>query len=387
MSSATPSMEQSSAGTPVKTALVTGAEGFIGKHLIEALGRTPGFRVIACGRAAQPAELAAGLQAADVVFHLAGANRPADPAEFDVVNAGLTRAICATLKEIGRKPLLVFSSSIQAEMSNPYGLSKREAEKVLGQWAQDTGGSAVIFRLKNVFGKWCRPNYNSVTATFCHNVARGLPIEISDPERELDLVYVDDVVAHLLASASRPCQPGVVFAEVAPSHRVTLGTLAELIRAFRDSRRTLALPSFSDEFVRRLYATYLSHLEKHDFAYSLDQKSDPRGTLAEFIKQPHFGQLFVSRTLPGITRGNHYHHTKTEKFVVLSGEAAIRFRPILGGDVIEHRVSGQEFKVVDIPPGYAHSIENVGRTELVTLFWASEVFDPQKPDVYAQSVL
>lgn len=370
-----------------KIALVTGAEGFIGKHLIEALRRTQAFRTIAVVRATPPAELAAGLREADIVFHLAGANRPADPGEFATVNAGLTRTICTILREAGSTPQLVFSSSIQAELDNPYGRSKREAEAVLADWSQETGGSVVVFRFKNVFGKWCRPNYNSVTATFCHNIAHGLPIEISDPARDIDLVYIDDVIAHLVAAVSRPSQPGVVFAEVNPSHRVTLGAMAEVIRAFRESRRSLQLPSFSDEFTRRLYATYLSYLDSGNFAYSLEQKSDQRGTLAEFIKQQHFGQVFVSRTLPGITRGNHYHHTKTEKFLVLAGEAVIRFRPILRGDVIEYRVSGQEFKVVDIPPGYSHSIENVGGTELVTLFWASEIYDPQKPDVYAHNVL
>jgi UDP-2-acetamido-2,6-beta-L-arabino-hexul-4-ose reductase len=242
--------------------------------------------------------------------------------------------------------------------------------------------------LKNVFGKWCRPNYNSVTATFCFNIAHGLPIQITDSVRELDLVYIDDVVKGLLAVDDLPVSSGsTVYREIPHSHKTTLGELADLIQSFRRSRETLALPSMADEFTKRLYATYLSYLDGADFSYALEQRTDARGSLAEFIKQPHFGQVFVSRTHPGITRGNHYHHTKTEKFFVVEGEAIIRFRPILGGEVIEHCVSGAQFRVVDIPPGYAHSIENVGQTELVTLFWASEIFDPNRPDVYGQTVL
>ena len=372
----------------MKTVLVTGSKGFIGKHLVEALGRSGEFRVVEYDLGSTDADLKAGLAAADVVFHLAGVNRPKDPAEFAAGNTGFTEQICSTLAALGRAPLIVISSSIQAELDNPYGVSKREAEKVLGRWASSNGGRVLIFRLKNVFGKWCRPNYNSVTATFCHNIAHDLAIQISDPAREIELVYIDDVIEAFLASTSKPVAAGQLeFHEVAKFHKTTLGQMAELIRAFRLSRSSLELPSFADEFTRRLYATYLSYLDAAQFAYPLDQKSDIRGSLAEFIKQPHFGQVFVSRTMPGITRGNHYHHTKTEKFFVVSGEAIIRFRSIMGGEVIEHRVHGHEFKVVDIPPGYVHSIENVGTTELVTIFWASEVFDPAHPDCYFQNVI
>lgn len=266
-----------------------------------------------------------------------------------------------------------------------------------------------------MFGKWCRPNYNSVTATFCHNIAHDLPISISDPNRELDLVYIDDVVAAFIAVLEEKSEvrsqkaAAVEFREVPRSFKVTLGELAARIRSFRESRRTLVLPDFSDDFNRCLYATYLSYLDGPDFAYRLDQKTDPRGTLAEFVKSATAGQIFVSRTKPGVTRGNHYHHTKTEKFLVVEGEAVIRFRsvasqgqgakgeeerrtsnvehPGLNAEVIEHKVSGREFRVVDIPPGYTHSIENVGSGELVTLFWASEVFDPERPDTFPLNVL
>ncbi len=244
----------------------------------------------------------------------------------------------------------------------------------------------MVFRLTNVFGKWCRPNYNSVVATFAHNIARNLPISINDPVRELELVYIDDVVAAMLATIDAAPE-GVSEGKVSCVHRVTLGALANQLQVFHASRSTLVLPSFEVDFVKKLYATYLSYLEPDRFAYSLEQKTDQRGSLAEFLKSRQFGQLFVSRTKPGVTRGNHYHHTKTEKFLVVEGRAIVRFRHIEGGHVIEHAVSGSEFRVVDIPPGYTHSIENVGAGELVTLFWASEIFDPQRPDTVMMPVL
>lgn len=456
------------------TVLVTGAKGFIGRHLVEALGRRPNTKVIEYDLGTSDEALERGLREADVIFHLAGVNRPQDPAEFQAGNADFTAQLCARLTSlrppnsvpgspssappascsVPGSPLLVLSSSIQAALNNPYGVSKRQAEEAVAEWAKGQAARAIIFRLKNVFGKWCRPNYNSVTATFCHNIAHDLPITISDPDRELELVYIDDVVEAFMGvveelsgkgeepgavpSAAFPCllphsglplSPSLLpprtsplpltplpsvceLREVAKSYRVTLGDLAARIRSFRESRRSLVLPDFSDDFNRCLYATYLSYLDGPEFAYRLDQKTDPRGSLAEFVKSSGAGQIFVSRTKPGITRGNHYHHTKTEKFLVVEGEAVIRFRRVSGEQrarsgereaessklqapnsllppppIIEHRVSGHEFKVVDIPPGYTHSIENVGSGELVTLFWASEVFDPARPDTYFQNVL
>jgi len=379
--------------------LVTGALGFIGKHLTEALGRDAASEVIPFDLQLPAANLEHGLREADIIFHLAGVNRPETLAEFKTGNSDFTASLCSSLSALDRHPVFVFSSSIQAVLDNPYGLSKRDAEKAVERWAGSGGGRAVIFRLRNVFGKWCRPNYNSVTSTFCYNIAHGLPITLTDPKREMELVYIDDVVAaflkvlneELLAKdrnfacqslASDLCS----YREVPHCYKITVGELAEKIRAFRESRTSLQLPSLSDEFTRRLYATYLSYLDGPDFIYSLEQKSDLRGSLAEFIKQSDFGQVFVSRTKAGVTRGNHYHHTKTEKFLVVEGEAIIRFRHILEREIIEHRVSGKDFKVLDIPPGYAHSIENVGATELVTIFWASEVFDPLRPDAYAMTV-
>ena len=403
--------------------LITGSNGFIGRHLLEAMGREAGIFKVYCYERGSPAEdLNQSLAEADIIFHLAGVNRPKSTSDFKEGNVKLTGEICTILERLRRRPMVVFASSIQAQQDNPYGVSKREAEVTLEKWSEKTGGKVAIFRLKNVFGKWCRPNYNSVVATFCHNIAHDLPITISDESRELALVYIDDVINSFmeLLSEVSPGQAGEDmqavelaetagsnrFREVPRSFRATLGELAAQINAFRRSRTTLEIPLLSSDLNRFLYATYLSYLDGPDFSYNLAQRHDERGVLAEFVKSPSFGQVFVSRTKPGITRGNHYHHTKTEKFLVLEGEAVIRFRPIDiperksdGGKplvegplqpnsrIIEHRIFGTDFRVVDIPPGYTHSIENVGKSELVVLFWASEIFDPQRPDTLAATVI
>ena len=285
-------------------------------------------------------------------------------------------------------------------------------------YARETGARAIIYRLTNVFGKWSRPNYNTVVATFCYNIAHDLPITISDPNRVVRLIHIDDVVRAFVSELQKDRGPEgqkgsgpegrVLWRTVEPEYPVTLGRLAELIRSFRAMRQTLLTPDFSDPFVKKLYGMYLTYLDEDDFAYDLTQRCDERGCLAEFMKSPHFGQIFVSRTKPGVTRGNHFHHTKAEKFLVLEGEAVIRFRKIQSDrgqrsepqrsevrtaevrgqmpEVIEYRVSGKDFRVLDIPPGYTHNIENVGDTDVITLFWASEIFDPEAPDTYYEEV-
>jgi UDP-2-acetamido-2,6-beta-L-arabino-hexul-4-ose reductase len=260
-------------------------------------------------------------------------------------------------------------------------LSKKNAEKILLQFAAETGSCVRIYRLKNLFGKWGRPNYNSVTATFCHNIANDLPIDVSDPAREIDLTYVDDVVAAFLSEIDGSRSGAELITDV-PSYRICLGDLAGRIQAFHDMRDTLVAPDFSDWFNRALYATYLSYVPSAVLRHSLEIKADNRGSLAEFIKEKHFGQIFVSRTRPGITRGNHYHHTKVEKFFVVEGEGLIRMRAVEGGPIKEYLVKGSEYQVIDIPPGLTHSITNVGSSEMVTLFWSSELFDPDHPDTY-----
>lgn len=365
---------------------VTGAKGFMGRNLVAHLKRNEDLDILGFDVKNTEDELKAGLATADFVVHLAGVNRPESDEDFKTGNVNFTEKVCNYLLEFGRPVPFLLSSSIQAERDNPYGISKRQAEEVVKQYAHKSGARGIIYRLKNVFGKWSRPNYNSVVATFCYNIAHDLPITISDPSYGLEFIYIDDVIAHFERELRASETKGVVYREVTPSYEITLGELADLIRSFRTSRDTLHIPDFSDAFTRKLYGTYLSYLETDDFAYQLQQRCDPRGCLAEFVKSPPFGQIFVSRTKPGITRGNHYHHTKTEKFLVLEGEAIIRFRHIQNGDILEYHVKGEEFRVLDIPPGYTHSIENIGSGELITLFWASQVFDPADPDTYRMPV-
>jgi len=366
--------------------VVTGSKGFIGRHLMEALNRCPDVEVQGFDIDTSFGDLAKALVDADIVFHLAGVNRPERVEEYEEGNHLFTKKLCNILEEADKTPLVIFSSSIQVELDNPYGKSKIRAEEALKDWSRRTDAGIVIFRLKNVFGKWCRPNYNSVVATFCHNIERGLPISISDTAKEIELVYIDDVISAFMDCLEKP-QQGYEYKDVSPSFCITLGELANQIEMFRDIRQSLLLPDFSDPFTKRLYATYLSYLKENDFSYQLKIREDARGKLAEFLKQPHFGQIFISRTKPGITRGNHYHHTKVEKFLVVEGDAVIRFRKIDETDIIEYQVSGKDFKVVDIPPGYTHNIENVGQGELITLFWADEVFDPKDSDTYRLDVL
>ena len=358
--------------------LVTGARGFIGRNLIAHLQAREGCIVASLDIDNSPDDLRTGLETADIVYHLAGVNRPQTIEEFETGNAGLTREICEILREFGRAPVIVMSSSVQAELENPYGVSKRRAEDALREFAAQSGAHVCIYRLKNVFGKWCRPNYNSVVATFCHNIANDLPIQVSDPSRELELMYVDDVVEAFLTELQPP--PESNGSRDIPSTRLTLSDLAGRIQSCHDMRNNLLTPDFGVRFNQQLYATYLSYVSDDSRRQELEIKSDQRGGLAEFIKSDHFGQIFISRTRPGVTRGNHYHHTKAEKFFVVEGEAVIRMRHIESPEVLEYRVRGDAFQVIDIPPGYTHSIENIGSRDMVALFWASEIFDPDRPD-------
>lgn len=367
--------------------VITGARGFIGRNLAAQLAPCEDVQVFGFDLGQPFRELEEALAEADIVYHLAGVNRPESVEEFTTGNVTFTVQVCEILKAGGRAVPLVLSSSIQAERDNPYGRSKLQAEETVSRYAEEAQAPVITYRLKNVFGKWCRPNYNSVVATFCHNIAHDLPITISDPANWVALVHVDDVVRSFIAEMHTTHSTGVSSREVIPAFEVTLGELSELLFAFREMRTTLKVPDLSNLFVRKLYGTYLSYLDEDDFAYDLQQRCDPRGCLAEFIKSSGAGQIFVSTTKPGITRGNHYHHTKTEKFLVLQGEAVIRFRHIENGEILEYHVRGEDFRVVDIPPGYTHSIENTGVSDLVTLFWASEIFNSDVPDTQWLPVL
>ena len=366
--------------------LVTGSAGFVGKNLCAHLRQRRDAEVISYDLGTDPGVLARGLAEASMIIHLAGVNRPSSVDEFATGNQGSLEEVLRGLVGRGRRVKVVLTSSIQAELDNPYGRSKRAAEDALRLFCEADGAEGVVYRLKNLFGKWCRPNYNSVVATFAYAIANDLPFQVSDPARSLELTYVDDVVAALLSEIDVAPAHGFRYAEPLPSERTTLGGLVALLKSFRAHRETLQLPDCASPFVRALYATYLTYVQPKEHGYGLEIKADPRGSLAEFLKSPHFGQVFVSRTKPGVTRGNHYHHTKCEKFMVVEGEGLVRLRRIQDDEIVEFLCRGEEYRVVDIPPGFTHSIENVGARDMVTLFWSNEVFDPTRTDTFFEPV-
>jgi UDP-2-acetamido-2,6-beta-L-arabino-hexul-4-ose reductase len=369
--------------------LVTGANGFIGKNLVVRLKELTNITVSTFVRGDDVALLPLIVSQVDAIVHLAGENRPADESAFMRVNIGLTSALCVAIgqefQSSGRHIPLVLASSSQAECDNSYGRSKLAAEEAVHALGHETGNPYKIFRLPGVFGKWCKPNYNSVVATFCHNIARDLPIQINDVTASLRLVYVDDVVTALLAALEAPTS-GCVQAQVEPEYTVTLGELANQIRAFGDCRSTLMMERVGTGFVRALYATYVSYLPHDKFSYQATQHSDPRGVFVEMLKTRDSGQFSFFTAHPGITRGGHYHHTKTEKFLVIKGKALFRFRHLLTNELVELRTSGDTPQVVDTIPGWTHNITNVGDDEMVVMLWANENFDREKPDTVARKV-
>lgn len=365
--------------------VITGADGFIGKNLRVALEERGGVDLISIARAASPQQLEQAVSAADAVVHLAGVNRPQNTEEFVQGNAELTLAVCRAISHCDRKVPLLLSSSTQAERDNPYGASKRAAEEHVFTLHLDTGAPVAVYRLPNVFGKWARPNYNSVVATFCHNVVHGLPLEIHDPEAKLRLVYVDDVVAEFLRRIDGDW-PEDGRAEVMPTYETTVGELAETVLAFRASRQTLMTERVGAGLTRALYSTYLSYLQPQQFKYRVPSYGDPRGLFVEFLKTPDCGQFSFFTAHPGVTRGGHYHHSKSEKFLVIKGRARFGFRHILSGEICELHVNGDEPTVVETVPGWAHDITNVGDTEMIVLLWANEIFDRARPDTYASEV-
>ncbi len=366
--------------------LITGANGFIGKNLTVQLKNKGYTNLLLIDTNTNTDELIESLKKAEFIYHLAGVNRPKSDEEYWQGNVEFTKFIIDILASHNKNTPILFTSSIQAQLDNPYGKSKKRAEEILLDYANKIGAKTYIYRLPNVFGKWCRPNYNSVVATFCYNIARNIPIEIHDPEKELTLVYIDDVVKEFISILEQQTNTQSGYKEIRPVYKIKLSNLAERIYKFAQSRRNLLMPSLEDDFDKKLYATFISYLPTDEFSYELEMKTDQRGWLAEVIKSQSFGQIFISKTKPGITRGNHWHHTKVEKFLVVQGEAIIKFRKIDSNDIIEYRVSGEKLQIVDIPPGYTHSITNIGETELITIFWASEIFNPDKPDTYYMEV-
>ena len=371
--------------------VITGADGFIGKNLRMRLSELGHTEVTCITRGTAPDAWLDAMTTADCVFHLAGVNRPQDPGEFSKGNAGLTEHVCAALVTAGRRAILVLASSTQAALDNAYGSSKHLAEEAVRAYGAACSAPVHVFRLTNVFGKWARPNYNSAVATFCHNVTRNLPVTVNDPAAALHLVYVDDVVqafVQCLAIDGKPASaPGRgEFAEAGPVYTTTVGEVADLLRSFADSRTTLLTPPVGTGLVRALYSTYVSYLSPDAFAYTVPRHADPRGVFVEMLKTPDCGQFSYFTAHPGITRGEHYHHSKTEKFLVIKGTAHFGFRHVMSGEKHELVTRGDEAKIVETVPGWTHNITNIGDDELIVMLWANEIFDRQRPDTIALKV-
>jgi len=365
--------------------LITGSNGFIGKNLAVRLGELDGYEVIGFSREDSLEDLSEKVKLADSIIHLAGINRPKDVKEFAEGNADLTAQLCELIAATGRKIPLIVSSSIQADSANPYGESKRAAEEAAEQLASRTGNPVTIYRLPNVFGKWCKPNYNSVVATFCHNIARGLPIQVNDPDAPITLVYVDDVIERFVQfmDGADAAVGADGFAMVSPQYTTTVGELARQIQAFKDSRTTLMTERVGTGLVRALYATYVSYLPVELFAYTVPQYADPRGVFVEMLKTPDVGQFSYFTAYPGVTRGGHYHHSKTEKFLVIKGQARFKFRHMQTGQAHELITTGDKPEIVETVPGWTHDITNIGTIEMIVMLWANEVFDRARPDTFA----
>lgn len=364
---------------------ITGASGFVGRNLQWRLREAGHSDVRLISHQADDAELIAQLSGLDFVFHLAGVNRPQDPTEFDDGNADFSLRLVAILGSLPGSPPVAFASSTQATLDNVYGRSKRAAEDALLHYQRQCRVPVYIFRLTNVFGKWCRPNYNSVVATFCHNIARGLPVTINDPASPLRLVYIDDVIDQMLGLLG-PTPPAPGFVEVSPTYETTVGELAETLNGFRATREGLMIDRVGTGLTRALYAAYVSYLPPEAFSYQVPRHADPRGVFVEMLKTPDCGQFSYFTAGPGITRGEHYHHTKTEKFLVIKGTAHFGFRHIDSGETHEIVTRGGEAQVVETIPGWTHNITNIGEDELIVMLWANEVFDRARPDTTAMKV-
>lgn len=363
--------------------LITGSNGFVGKNLVAHLSEQRGADEIVCfTRSNNVSELADLLSGVDFIFHLAGINRPKKPNDFVVGNVDLTRALCEAIADSGRKIPIVYTSSIQAEKTNAYGVSKRSAEDNLIMFAAQYNVPVHIYRLPNVFGKWTKPNYNSAVATFCYNIARGLPIQINDPVASVKLVYIDDVISSFMQVLAGELVASP-FIEVRPQYETTVGQLAKQIQAFKDSRTSLITEPVGTGLVRALYSTYVSYLPAEHFAYEVPKYGDPRGVFVEMLKTKDAGQFSYFTAHPGITRGGHYHHSKTEKFLVIKGNACFRFRHIESGVFHELHTTGEQPQIVETVPGWTHDITNVGSDEMIVMLWANEIFDRERPDTYA----
>lgn len=363
---------------------MTGANGFVGKNLIVHL-REKGIEPVPYISEMKLYDLEAALNGVDFVFHLAGVNRPKDIKEFSAINTGLTEQLCDLIRASGRPIPVLYTSSSQIKINNPYGVSKLAAEDALATLEKDTNSPVYLYRLPNVFGKWSKPNYNSAVATFCHNIANDLPIQINDPNALIHLVYIDDVVKDFLCLLEE--QPaGVVWPEVSPEYTITVGELADQIKLFKASRESMVIEAVGSGLTRALYATYLSFLRPQGFSYALSVHADSRGYFVEMLKTKNSGQFSFFTAHPGITRGGHYHHSKNEKFLVIQGSARFGFRHVVTGELYELITNGKKPEIVETVPGWSHDITNIGDNEMIVLLWANEIFDRQHSDTIAIKV-
>jgi UDP-2-acetamido-2,6-beta-L-arabino-hexul-4-ose reductase len=364
--------------------LITGADGFIGKNLVIRLNEI-GMPVEKYTRKNSIKDLPNLIRDVDCIAHLAGENKPKDEKDFDVVNAGLTTSICDAVRSSGKNIPIILASSTQAELDNAYGKSKLDAEVAVKVLEVDTGCPVYVYRLPGVFGKWCKPNYNSVVATFCHNISHDLPVQVNNPDFELRLVYIDDVVEEFV-KIIQEAKDDKKKLSVQPEYKIKLGDLADQIKIFRESRDSLIIERVGSGLVRKLYSTYLSYISPEQFSYSIPSYGDERGMFAEMLKTKDSGQFSFFTAKPGVTRGGHYHHSKTEKFLVIQGKARFGFRHVALDETHEIVTTSKELKIVETAPGWSHDIANIGTEDMIVMLWANEIFDPDNPDTITHKV-
>ncbi|MBQ3306680.1 MAG: capsular polysaccharide biosynthesis protein CapF [Bacilli bacterium] len=362
--------------------LVTGSNGFVGKNLRSELSLYEDVEVLCFDKDSTEEELDKYTKECDFVFHLAGVNRPQDPKEFMEGNFGFTSTLLDKLKEHKNKAPIMISSSIQAELDNDYGKSKKAGEDLIFQYGKENNVKVYVYRFPNVFGKWCRPNYNSVIATWCYNISHNIEIQVNDPSKELTLVYIDDVCEEIVKCLEDRPTKDEEYCKVPITYTKTLGEISSLIRSFKENDRGIMVPATGDEFTKDLYATYISYVPLEEMVVNLEEHRDNRGVFCELVRTKDAGQVSVSTTNPNIVRGGHYHHTKMERFIVIKGKAKIEFEHVLTHEKYEFEVSGEKLQYVTIPVGYQHSINNIGDDEMILILWANELFDPNIPDTF-----
>lgn len=362
--------------------LITGAKGFVGKNLSYTLENMGKYELFLCDIDTSKEELRKYTSECDFVYHLAGVHRPEDEEEYMKVGFGFTEELLGLLQKNNNKAPILVSSSIQAALDNPYGKSKKAGEDLIFNYGKQNDVKTFVYRLPNLFGKWSRPNYNSVVSTFCYNIASGLPIQINDSNYQLTISYIDDVVNEFISILDGEGFKEGNYYDIPNKYVITLGELADQIKSFRDTRKNLEVPNMLNELSKKLYSTYISYINEDDFAYALNMHCDQRGSFTEILKLQERGQMSVNISKPGITKGNHWHHTKVEKFLVVKGEAILRFRRIDTDKLIEYNLNGDELKIVDIPTGYTHNITNIGNEDMVFVIWTNEYYNPEKPDTF-----